>query len=191
MTLTLTNPGTFTLGCNYWASHAGTRMWTDWRADVVEKDLAALAAAGLTTLRVFPLWSDFQPVIGLQGGGNRLKELALKPVGGYEQPLPDTPAGQAGVDAVMLERFVEFCTIAERHGFGLVVGLITGWMSGRMFCPPVLEGRALHTDPLALQLQGRFIRVFVERFKHSAAVVAWDLGNECNCFGQVPSREAA
>ena len=191
MTLTMMQSGTFTLGCNYWASHAGTRMWADWRADVVERDLATLAAAGLTTLRVFPLWSDFQPVIGLHGGGNRLKELALKPVDGDEQPLPDTPAGKAGVDAVMLERFAEFCAIAQRHGLGLVVGLITGWMSGRTFCPPVLEGRALHSDPLALQLQGRFIRVFVERFKTAPAVVAWDLGNECNCFGQVPSREAA
>jgi beta-galactosidase len=134
MTLTLMQAGTFTLGCNYWASHAGTRMWTDWRADVVERDLAALAAAGLTTLRVFPLWSDFQPVIGLRGGGNMLKELALKPVHGDEQPLPDTVAGQAGVDEVMLGRFAEFCAIAERHGLGLVVGLITGWMSGRTYC---------------------------------------------------------
>jgi hypothetical protein len=91
----------------------------------------------------------------------------------------------------MLERFAEFCTIAQRHGLQLIVGLITGWMSGRVFCPPALEGRALHTDPLALQLQGRFIRTFVTRFQETSAIVAWDLGNECNCLGVGTSREAA
>lgn len=191
MTLAITRPGTFTVGCNYWASHAGTRMWSDWRPDIVDRDLAALAAAGLQVLRVFPLWSDFQPVIGLRGGGNHLKELALCTRERGEEPLPDTVAGQAGVDERMLERFAEFARLAQKHGLQLIVGLITGWMSGRTFCPPVLEGRALHSDPLALQLQGRFIRVFVTRLRNEPAITAWDLGNECNCFGQVPSREAA
>jgi len=187
----LQSAGTFTLGCNYWASHAGTRMWRDWRPAVVERDLAALAAAGLTTLRVFPLWSDFQPVTAVRGFGGVLEGLHMITPEQGEQPLPDTTAGQAGVDEVMLQRFAEFCAIAERHGLHLIVGLITGWMSGRVFCPPVLEGRALHTDPLALQLQGRFIRTFVTRFRESAAIVAWDLGNECNCLGIDTSREAA
>ncbi|MGV8910089.1 MAG: hypothetical protein ACOH1Y_13995 [Propionicimonas sp.] len=187
----LERSGTFTLGCNYWASHAGTRMWRDWRPAVVERDLAALAAAGLTTLRVFPLWSDFQPVTAVRGFGGVLEDLRLTTPEQGEQPLPDTPVGQAGVDELMLGRFAEFCGIAERHGLDLIVGLITGWMSGRVFCPPVLEGRALHTDPLALQLQGRFIRTFVTRFRSTAPIVAWDLGNECNCLGIDTSREAA
>ena len=187
----LERSGTFTLGCNYWASHAGTRMWRDWRPAVVERDLAALAAAGLTTLRVFPLWSDFQPVTAVRGFGGVLEDLRMTTPEQGEQPLPDTPAGQAGVDEPMLERFAEFCVIAQRHGLHLIVGLITGWMSGRVFCPPVLEGRALHTDPLALQLQGRFIRTFVTRFRTTGAIVAWDLGNECNCLGIDTSREAA
>lgn len=28
--------GKFSVGCNYWASHAGTNMWSDWRPDVLE-----------------------------------------------------------------------------------------------------------------------------------------------------------
>ena len=187
----LEQPGTFTLGCNYWASHAGTRMWRDWQPAVVARDFAALAAAGLTTLRVFPLWSDFQPVTAGRTSGQVIKELYLTTPEAGERPLPDTPVGQAGVDELMLQRFAEFCTLAQRHGLQLIVGLITGWMSGRLFCPPVLEGLPLHSDPLALQLQGRFIRVFVERFRDTPAVIAWDLGNECNCLGQVLSREAA
>ncbi len=189
--ITLERSGTFTLGCNYWASHAGTRMWRDWRPEVVERDLATLAAAGLTTLRVFPLWSDFQPVTAVRGFGGVLDNLRMTTVEQGEQPLPDTPVGQAGVDELMLERFGEFCAIAQRLGLDLIVGLITGWMSGRVFCPPVLEGRALHTDPLALQLQGRFIRTFVTRFRTTGAIVAWDLGNECNCLSTGTSQAAA
>lgn len=178
--------GSFTLGCNYWASHAGTHMWSDWKPEVVEADFAALAASGVHTLRVFPLWSDFQPLQGLRGHGGELKELYLD-----GQPLPDDRLGRAGVSPVMLDRFAALCAVADRHDIRLVVGLVTGWMSGRVFCPPVLEGRDLHSDPLALQLQSRFVSIFVERFRGERAILAWDLGNECNCMGNPLSREAA
>lgn len=185
-TIALQRPGTFTLGCNYWASHAGTAMWRDWRPEVVDADLARLAAAGLTVLRVFPLWSDFQPVIALQGGGGPLRELAFA-----SGPLPDDAVGQAGVDPVMLERFAAFAEMAQRHGLGLIVGLITGWMSGELYVPPALIGRNVHTDPLALQCQARFVRCFVQRFRTTPAVHAWDLGNECNCMANPGSRAGA
>ena len=51
----------FFVGCNYWASHAGTRMWRNWDAASVEADLAALSKAGVQVIRAFPLWPDFQP----------------------------------------------------------------------------------------------------------------------------------
>ena len=59
--------GKIEIGCNYWASHAGMYMWRDWREDVVERDFAKLSELGITMLRVFPLWPDFQPVTQLRG----------------------------------------------------------------------------------------------------------------------------
>ncbi len=41
----LVGKGVFSVGCNYWASHAGTNMWRDWREDVVDADLREIAAA--------------------------------------------------------------------------------------------------------------------------------------------------
>jgi endo-1,4-beta-mannosidase len=35
------------------------------------------------------------------------------------------------------------------------------------------------------------VRTFVKRFKHHPAILAWDLGNECNVMAQAPSRQAA
>ena len=178
--------GTFFVGCNYWASHAGMRMWSMWDEAVVEDDLRRLAEARITTLRIFPLWSDFQPLRMHYGGNGVPREIRLG-----EQPLPHTEAGQAGVDEEMLRRFARFCDLAEKHGLKLIVGLLTGWMSGRLFVPEMLQGRNVLTDPLALKWEIKFVRLMVRRFREHPAIVAWDLGNECNCMGEIKSSEEA
>lgn len=186
LAFSLTEPGQFVVGCNYWASHAGTRMWTDWQADTVAKDFELLAGGGLQTMRVFPLWPDFQPIHLLRGGAGSPREVRFG-----ELPLPETSAGQAGMDEVMLERFAFLADCAQKNGIKLIVGLLTGWMSGRLYVPPALEGLNVITDPFAMQWELRFMRHFVQRFKHHPAIAAWDLGNECNCMAVVPSRAAA
>src|SRR5512133_281912 len=139
MPFSLTSPGSFVVGCNYWASHAGTQMWADWQPDVVEADLKQLAEGGLQALRVFPLWPDFQPLTLLRGGGGAPREYRLLGPQG-EQPLPDNETGQAGMSEEALGRFQVFADLAHKHGLKLIVGLLTGWMSGRLFVPPALEG---------------------------------------------------
>ncbi|MCL2879028.1 MAG: hypothetical protein FWF29_02170, partial [Treponema sp.] len=177
--------GEFTVGANYWASHAGTNMWRDWRPDTVEEDFKRLARANITTLRVFPLWPDFQPITALYGGHGYLREYAFG-----ENSLPDTPEGQAGMSIEAMDHFGAFCAIADKYGIKLVVGLITGWMSGRLYVPPALYGRNVLTDPVAILWEVRFIRCFISRFKNEKAIAAWDLGNECNCMAPVESPEA-
>jgi hypothetical protein len=182
----LTEPGKFVVGCNYWASHAGTAMWSDWRAEVVEADLHQLAAAGIQVMRVFPLWPDFQPLTLLRDGGGKPMEFRLG-----EAPLPFDEAGQAGVSPLAVAHFAEFADLAQKYHIKLIVGLVTGWMSGRLFVPPALEGLEILTDPLSIQWQVRFVRYFVRHFKEHPAVLAWDLGNECNAMTNVPTRQAA
>lgn len=177
--------GTFFTGCNYWASHAGTNMWSDWRADVVEEDFKKLAAAEVRVLRIFPLWSDFQPLKMHYGGGAVEKEIRFK-----EQPLDHTPEGKAGVDPVMIARFQEFCDLAAKYDLKLIVGLVTGWMSGRMHMPEAFYGKEMLTDPLVIRWQIRFVRYMVRRFHDHPAIHAWDLGNECNCMGNATHDDA-
>ena len=77
----LFSSGYFFVGCNYWASHAGTRMWSNWKQEIIEQDFQKLADANIQVLRIFPLWPDFQPLrMHLPN-----KELRLG-----EEPLPDT-----------------------------------------------------------------------------------------------------
>lgn len=176
--------GRFFVGCNWWASHAGTRTWKEWDASVVRADFKKLAAAGLTVIRVFPLWDDFQPLRMHFGGADKPKELRMR-----EDPLPETEAGRAGVDEAMADRFLELCDIASEEGLQLIVGLITGWMSGRMHSPEAFGGMNLLRDPLPLTWQTKFVKYMVKRFKTHPAIVAWDLGNECNNLGDGLSRE--
>ena len=174
--------GAFRIGCNYWASHAGMKMWSRWDAAQVERDLDALADNGITVLRVFPLWPDFQPLTAQYEWGGTFREWAQND-GPFKNP--------ACVDDEMMRRFRDFCGMAERRNMKLVVGLLTGWMSGRLFAPPALERLNLIIDPTARMWEVRFVRHFVRETKDCAAIVAWDLGNECNCLGKTDSRYEA
>lgn len=176
----------FHTGCNYWSSLSGVFMWSNWNAEQVEEDLRMLASKGLKTLRVFPLWSDFQPMKIHYGFASSHEEIRLG-----EQPRDNTPFGRACIDPVMMARFETFCDLATRHGFELTVMLLTGWMSGRQFKPEPLQERNIYTDPFALKWQVRFVECFVSHFKGRNSIIGWGLGNESNAMSPCPSVEAA
>lgn len=173
----------FMLGCNYWASHAGAEMWKNWDEEQVERDMKDLSEYGVKYLRVFPNWKDFQPVMPVYGGEGRIKEYMLEGCREPENPWY--------LDEVMLDRFGKFCTVAEKYGMKLIVGLITGWMSGRLFIPSALNGKNLCTDLVALKFELLMVRGIVSRFCDRDVIYAWNLGNECNCMSKVNTREEA
>ena len=173
----------FLIGCNYWASHAGTDMWRRWDAATVRADLSVLSEHGINTLRVFPNWRDFQPIAPVYSSAGRVREYRME-----DGSLPSNPEF---LDETMLSRFAEFCDICDEFGIRLIVGLITGYMSGQTFMPTALYGKPLLTDPFALLCQQRLVRGFVTRFLDRKTVLSWDLGNECNNLGVVSSAEEA
>ena len=166
--------GGFFVGCNYWAKNAGMYMWSRWRPDVIERELAELSKNGVTVMRVFPLWSDFQPLTGDCYAGGESRSYRFRD----NRPLPNW----AGVDDEMIGRFAWFCDCAEKNGIRLIVGIVTGWMSGRQFVPEVFEEKDVISDPAALMWQTRFVKYFVEKLRDKSAIAAWDYGNECNCM---------
>ncbi len=171
----------FYIGCNYWASNAGMYMWRYFDESVVRADLAFLARYGVKTIRVFPLWPDFQPI-----------EKVLC-TAGDEIRVGDRPlsAGADGLDETMLDRFGTLLDIAAENGLTVIASLITGWMSGRLFVPPALVSENPLTSPLSLRWQKRFVKSFVSRFKEAEALVAWEPGNECNCMSGTPDADAS
>ena len=173
----------FILGCNYWASNAGADMWRKFDKDVIREDLKALSSYGVTHMRVFPNWRDFQPVMPLYSGQGVLSGYAME---------GDAPADSPYyLDKTMMERFATFLDLCDEYGIRVIVGLITGWMSGRLYVPSALFGKNVITDPEAIYFEQLFIRGFVSEFKSRSAIYAWDLGNECNCMASANRIEAA
>ena len=174
------------IGCNYWASHAGTRMWELWDEDIVRADLKRLAEIGCELIRVFPNWRDFQPIEICYAHRGTFRDISMRGT-----RLPATPCGHAGVDELMLRRFRKLAEIAEENGLRLVVSLVTGWMSGSYYTPPALEKLNPLTDPLAQKWQIRFVRCLVRELKDCPAIQMWELGNECNCMGEAAGKSGA
>lgn len=176
----------FELGCNYWASHAGVHMWSRWDEAVVRADFKRLAGLGMTMARVFPLWPVFQPLEMHRTYQGAARELQIA-----GRPLTARDIRDAATCPAAMGHFRILADIAHRHGIGLGVGLITGWMSGEIFAPPAFAGLNLLTDPLAVKWQIGFVRAFVRAFKDHPAIAYWEPGNECNCMAAVDGREQA
>ena len=166
----------FFTGLNYWGSKHAINMWSKFDKESIEEDMKVMQKAGITHLRVFPLWPVFQPLYALYEA-NGVYEYSFG-----EETLPDTPAGRAGVSEEACLNFKIFCDLAEKYEMKLLVGLITGQMSFRIYAPPAFEGKDLLSDPTVIKWQLRFVKYFVERFKSEKSIIAWDLGNETACM---------
>lgn len=178
--------GEFFVGVNYWASNAGIQMWNRWDEECVKRDLDLLCEANIKVIRMFPLWSDFQPIDNYRGCFGDIKYVSNDAVKAI-----DSPESLAGIDPVMADRLERFLELCNERGVKVILGLITGWMSGRLYVPRALEGLNLYTNPKALRWQIRYVTYLVRRFKDSPAIVAWDLGNECNCLSHIDSADTA
>lgn len=174
----------FMLGCNYWASNAGTEMWRNFDIETIDKDIKTLSEHGVECMRVFPIWRDFQPIMPLYTANGDVVRYCLE--GGKKLK------NNYYLDEEMLGRFSAFLDICEKYNMRLVVGVITGWMSGGLFIPSALYGKNVITDVTARYFEKLYVKGFVKRFKNRKPIYAWDLGNECNCMGRVNDRiEAA
>lgn len=169
----------FMLGCNFWDSKSGTDMWANFDEESLAADLDALTESGIRYLRCFPNWRDFQPVIALRDWRGGFKE--------YRLTGDRFPENEYYIEPVMIERFRKFAMMANTRNMKLIVSIMTGWMSGRLFCPPALDSKNLINDPEALMLEEKFVRGFVTYTKDLPNIEMWDLGNECNCLGQANS----
>ncbi|MBP3495725.1 MAG: cellulase family glycosylhydrolase [Clostridia bacterium] len=164
----------FLLGCNYWASNAGTDMWKDFDIDIIDKDLSLLSQNGIKYLRVFPNWRDFQPSSPMMSN----RGVCVGYTGDKKNHY---------LNNTMLDRFGKFLDACGKYGIKVIVGLITGFMSGAMLIPPALYNKNIITDSVSQYFQQLYIKGFVSHFKNRAEILAWDLGNECNEMESVKS----
>lgn len=173
----------YMIGCNYWGSKEGIDMWRLWDRESVYSDLKAMKKYNIEYLRVFPTWRDFQPVVDMRSCFSMNRDAYMYGERPMKSPFE--------LDEACCEHFKDFCNMCDELGMKLIVSIVTGWMSGMMFTPPVVYGVNVLTDSKALMWEGRFVKAFVGRFKDEAAIEYWDVGNECNCMASVATREQA
>ncbi len=173
----------FMLGANYWGSKYGTNMWKYWDEESVRKDLQELSKYGVRYLRVFPNWREFQPIHKLYGWAGTEKEYRF---------ADDVKAdNEFYLDMEKVCYFRKFCEIAGENNIKLVVSLVTGWMSGRLFSPPAIECENHITSHKSLIWQIRYVRGMVRNLKDCPEIAMWDLGNECNNMGKAETNDDA
>ena len=147
----------FIIGCNYWASNTGVDMWRNFDLKAIEKDLKILSSHGIEYMRVFPLWRDFQPVKPNLGGRGNICEFVAE-----DGKAPKNPYY---LDETAMKYFADFLDICDKYNVKLIVGLITGWMSGGLFVPSALYNKNVLEDPMAIYFEQLFIKGFVSSFK--------------------------
>ena len=133
-------------------------------------------------LRVFPAWRGFQPVKPNYTAKGTIEEYVME-----NGKKPNNPYF---LDEKMLDKFSEFLEICKKYDLKVIVGLVTGWMSGALLIPSALYGKNLISDSTALHFEQLFIKGFVEHFKNNCSIYAWDLGNECNNLVEANRMEA-
>ncbi|MBQ7839093.1 MAG: hypothetical protein IJ390_01175 [Lachnospiraceae bacterium] len=173
----------YLIGVNYWGSKYGIDMWKYWDEESVEKDLKELSKYGVKCMRVFPNWRDFQPVHTLYNGRGGLREYRFEDDRKMDNDY--------GLDVNQIAHFRRFCELCGKYGIKLMVAIVTGWMSGRLFAPPAVEAENHITSAHSMMWQSKFVRGFVNALKDRPEICAWDLGNECNNLGTAENRSEA
>lgn len=166
----------FLLGVNYWPRRHGVKMWQEFDLQEIDDEFAQIKAMGMNTVRIFPLWNEFQPIVEIRSCHANFQELCMRDnlnVGPNENP--------AMMDEAMMEKFAAVVAVAEKYNLKLIVALMTVWMSGILFDLSWRDGRNFFSDPFMIKWAMLYARAFSKRFKGNDTILFWEFGNEHNC----------
>jgi endo-1,4-beta-mannosidase len=170
----------FVLGVNYWPRRKAMYWWSDFDAGEVREEFATLRELGMTLVRIFLLWDDFQPAPD-QVALAKLKHLAT---------VCDIAADHGlSLDVTFFTGHMSGPNWAPR------------WLLDPSAPPARLQvvsgGRVVESgyrnpyhDPVALAAEDLMLDTVVGALHDHPAVGLWNLGNEPDLFAW-PSDAAA
>ena len=167
----------FLLGVNYHPRRKAMYWWSDFDFGDVREDFALVRELGMTKVRIFLLWDDFQPAPG---------SVSPKCLNGLR-----TAADLAAEKGIGLD--VTFFT-GHMSGPNWSPGWLLGQPAVSTDRPIVSSGTYVHrgyrnffTDPTALQAERLLLSTVVNELRDHPGVWMWNLGNEPDLFAQPPS----
>jgi len=172
------NPNNFILGMNYWPRRKAMYWWPNFDAAEVRDEFALMREVGISLVRIFLLWEDWQP-------------------------SPDVVNAEA---LAHLETVCDIAAdTGLQLDVTFFVGHMSGpnWAPGWMLRPDqpmppqarqvVSGGKEVncgytnpYTDPVALTAAELLLETVVSRFKDHPAIGVWNLGNEPDLFAVPP-----
>ena len=170
----------FTLGVNYWPRRKAMYWWSNFDAGEVREEFATIRELGMSLVRIFLLWDDFQPAPNAVAP-DKLKHLAT---------VCDIAADSGlSLDVTFFTGHMSGPNWAPR------------WLLDRAAPPARLQvvsgGRVVESgyrnpfhDPVALRAEDLLLDAVVGALRDHPAVGVWNLGNEPDLFAW-PSDSAA
>lgn len=174
----MTEQQPFILGVNYWPRRKAMYWWKDFDAGEVKDEFAMIKDIGMSLVRIFLLWEDWQPgpdivsseaLDNLEIVCNAAADLGLKldvtfftghmsgPSWAPEWMLQRDQPMLPGVRQVVSNEKIVNCGHANPY-----------------------------TDPIVLKAEALLLQTVVSRFKEHAAIGLWNLGNEPDLFARPP-----
>jgi endo-1,4-beta-mannosidase len=172
----------FVLGVNYWPRRKAMYWWSDFDAGEVREEFAVIAELGMTVVRLFLLWDDWQPQPDVVSTGCLIN---------LETVCDIAAEHGLGLDI----------TFFTGHMSG--PNWSPGWLLAQGIEPPtpnlrqLVSGgqivdssyRNMFTDPVALDASRLLLRTVVGALTGHPAVWMWNLGNEPDLFAWPGSAE--
>jgi len=166
----------FILGVNYWPQRKAMYWWSDFDAGEVRQEFTLIRELGLTLVRIFLLWDDFQPQPD-QVSAASLRHLVT---------VADT-AAELGLklDVTFFTGHMSGPNWAQRW-------LLAG--APKADARPLVSASRLvssgyhnpFTHPLALQAERVQVETVVAALRNHPGVGVWNLGNEPDLFAWPP-----
>lgn len=166
----------FVLGVNYWPRREAIYWWSNFDPVEVRDDFALIRDLGLSLVRIFLLWDDFQPE------PDRVDPQCLRNL--------VTVADAAAASGLKLD--VTFFT-GHMSGPNWAPRWLLGGPSKPGARPLVSQGRIVDTgyrnpftDPIALQAERLQVTAVVQALRDHPGLGVWNLGNEPDLFAWPP-----
>ncbi len=160
--------GQLEVGVTYWPAAVGPYMWHEFQADAIRRDLSAIAARRIETVRIPLSWDAFMPS-DRAPNPRRMRDLETLLTAARELGvrLVLTLSAESIGDCVLLPSYA-----VDRRNPRRGVRCVTD--------ARVVDGgpRDIYTDPLMLEVQVRWLDALLSGFASHPAIAAWELGHD-------------
>src|SRR5712692_583772 len=173
-------PEPFVLGVNYWPRRKAMYWWSDFDPGEVRGEFALIRELGLTLVRIFLLWDDFQPA------PDRVSSVCLD----HLATVCDLAAEHG------LKLNITFFT-GHMSGPNWAPGWLLDGRRKRLARQLISGGRVVQrgyrnpfADAQARQAEKLLLRTVVGALREHPAIWLWNLGNEPDLFAWPPNAAA-